>query len=96
MKNRVAYIRLGACEFQLKLKEDIHGRPIDFRSEQLTESFRDKDVDPWDVPYVFAEINVCHLHRCAATKSGKKAGPCNCGGDELMRRVVEMTEVIQK
>ena len=40
------------------------------------------------VPYVYADVGVVHTHACAATKLGRQSGRCNCGGEQLLRKVL--------
>lgn len=45
-------------------------------------------------PYAFVKVNVCHASGCAATRFGKKRGPCNCGGEGLMRELAEQAGAV--
>lgn len=47
----------------------------------------------YGTPYVFVDFNVCHSRGCAATRLGKKSGPCDCGGDALMAKFVRSRRV---
>jgi hypothetical protein len=44
---------------------------------------------PGSMSYVRAEIGAVHEYGCPSTVNGKRFGPCNCGAEELFKKVVE-------
>jgi len=40
-------------------------------------------------PWLAASFEVVHNHGCAATRWGKQFGPCDCGGEQMMRAFVK-------
>lgn len=65
----------------------MDGRPLRYRAV-LDETRREGAKFP-DCPCIVAEVETIHEHGCAATRMGKKYGPCDCGGDAMWRRFVE-------
>lgn len=47
-------------------------------------------TDGKGVPYAYVEVGVVHHWDCAATREGERSGPCDCGGDEMLKHMARL------
>lgn len=60
----------------------LHGADVRANVQPLLELIRESRESLASAPHV-GRPKVVHRHGCAATRWGRKKGPCNCGGAAL-------------